>query len=232
MVYIGSRKNMKQRAYTTNFSLVGGRSYIQGIAILEFISDCVHDAALVSSEVELFVDTAKFVRKTDCNGHVRVLIGDEGSMDIEGAACILSGSLSDGRRVNGCFCPQESNPVKEYRDRDAFELTNINLLEDYSGTAQATWGDRLGLLRSIVDIQKKLILATYQDNPNVPVVEIVQVEGLTIPQSIKSGRGLVVVDNLSARMLGQRLYILNEVISDNWVGSVFKFTYSVQSDPS
>lgn len=201
--------------YETDFVRVGDRDYIQGIAIAQAIAEAALSAHGAGSDGILFVDVAKFPRKTPCNGMIHIVADDAEPDLVTDAACILHGRWADGGRVFGAFIPNPNDPVRKNIENDKLVFSDPVKTGRFSGESDVKWRNLTEFFKTLVEVNKRTILKSLNPVEGLPVIEIVYVKNFSVSTQAPEFDGKLIVRNIGERDFGPRRYVLNVL---SWPG--------------
>lgn len=203
----------------TNFIRVGGRDYIQGIAIAQAMAEAVLQTRTDAAGGVLKIDLVKFPHKTLCNGTIHVAdIGDT-AVPIETAAGVMNGCWESGETFFAVFLPDPDQPVIRQIERDDLVIRDLECTDHFSAGCFVTWKNQTQFLKTLVEVNKQTILQSIDENRKDIKAEIVYARSFIFPHFPQDYEGPLVVKNSSVRTLGSRQYILS-VLSWNPMGTL------------
>jgi hypothetical protein len=209
---------MKLLELETEFKYKGDRKYIHSTTICDFIARSWSDF----SRDDLMNLSISIDIHEEAKNNGKLVYFDEKQSIKEIGAISESKILLDGNVVCYCyFIEQQSSPSKE--DSPAYDLSNFELVSDYSGSCVVGVDSPIKLLENVVEANKKIHLNTLKDN-NYDVLNIYM---KNFPFSILKlgGRQRLFVENKRKRFQHDGFSTINEFWFDNEPAIKFQISF-------
>jgi hypothetical protein len=195
------------------FAQVDGRDYIQGVTILHRMLEATlpaGEAKGLDPDAGVAVKRIKFTRNTLCDGVIRGLLGADKGLEPAGAVAQLLGTL-DGQALTAAYYPDEARPVSRQESSPPYPIHDFEPLEGYGGRWRfAEAGDGGVFLWALIEANKRTIRTALGERMARPRIELVEASDFLYRRHGMMADGALMLETLSVREFGPRLYILNE----------------------
>ena len=210
----------------SQFAKVGSRDYIQGSMIVDQMVSLVCSGAVGIEFSSVSIASAKFNFKTLCDGELVVSFDSDDQLELGKPCADFAGALlPNGPSFRGVFVPDERKAVSARRANDDLDIASLEVSGRASGSCWASWGDRSGLLKVLVEVNKRVVASAFPEVGNRIGVDLVYLQDLTFPLTNTCTNRLVSSRNLSERLIDGDFYFVNEICwgSDSFEQARFLF---------
>lgn len=189
------------------FPRVDGRDYIQGITILTRMLDTVLDAGKTEA---ISVRRIKYTHLTLCNGTIRGTIGNADAMDLTGAAAFLTASLDDAP-VQAAYFPDPERQTTVETVSPPYPIDAFAPTKRYGARMTIEAPDGAEFLWTLIEANKRTIAHWVKGRITAPRIELVEAMNFVYRRDAMAKPGPIIIETLSERAFGDRLFVLNEV---------------------
>ncbi len=221
---------MLQTTIDAEFPQVDGRSYIQGVTILDRMAET---ALGLAGAAEMVIDQAKFTRKTLCNGTITALVGD-GAAAPAGANAVILGRVGDVPAV-AAYTADPARPVTLRETSAPYPFRDLAFDGAWGGRLILDAGDPGTVLWAMIEANKRCMRDGFRrahDAPEAnPVIELVYAEAIDFTPAMVRPGSVVEIVTLAVRQALGRDYVMNELRYERPDGAPGAFRYNFSAQP-